>query len=696
MFNPTEEDEKNYLDEIINKLETAYVEVGENVNDQHKQLKEQKNYLYENKTGMDAAEKAAVKQSVNMRAISGEAAKAFRERLQKLIKTPYFGRIDFKEDGSNQSEPLYVGIHSFSDEETNATLIHDWRAPVSSMFYDFEPGKASFETPNGTRDGQIERKRQFRIIDGEMEMMLESDLYIRDDVLQKELSRSADDKMKNIVATIQRDQNAIIRNETSPVLIIQGVAGSGKTSIALHRIAFLLYRYKDTLSSGDIMIISPNKVFSDYISNVLPELGEETIPEMGMETLAERILGSKYKYKGFFDQVTYLLEHDDPKYRERIQFKATTEFLSRLNSYVSHVKRNRFKPKDIKIRFKKISAHYLRRRYNANSNLPLMRRHRAIATDVLKKAKQDFRYDLRKEEKKEVRKQIKAMMGSDNLRVLYKEFYEWLEKPDMFQYSKRSTFEFADLFPLAYLKMKLQGVDGFREVKHLIVDEMQDYTPVQYAVLSGLFSCNKTILGDSNQDVNPYSSTTSDDIEHIFNDAERVTLTKSYRSTCEITRFTQHIAPKADVEPVERHGQPPELLAFETSIKEKKEILRLIKDFQHSPDQTMGILCKTQKQAKKLHTYLKKHADDLYLLTKGSSALQSGVLITCAHLAKGLEFDRVIVPHATRENYATTVDRSMLYIACTRAMHRLILTYSGKITNFIAKNELELEQALAS
>ncbi|MEX2362930.1 MAG: hypothetical protein WD597_04870, partial [Balneolaceae bacterium] len=227
MFNPTEEDERIYLREIIDKLEDAYLEVDKNVNQQYKELKEQKSYLYENKTGMDAAEKAAIKQSVNMQAISGEAAVAYKIKLRKLIKTPYFGRIDFRENGIKKPEPIYVGIHSFFDEAGNKNLIHDWRAPVSSMFYDFEPGKASFDTPTGTKNGEIERKRQFRIVSGEMQMMLESDLYIRDDVLQKELSRSADDKMKNIVATIQRDQNAIIRNETTPVLIIQGVAGSG-------------------------------------------------------------------------------------------------------------------------------------------------------------------------------------------------------------------------------------------------------------------------------------------------------------------------------------------------------------------------------------------------------------------------------------------------------------------------------------
>ena len=684
MFNPTEADERSYLCEIISKLEDAYLDVDENVNRQHKELQNQKTYLYENKTGMDAAEKAAVKQTVNMQAISGEAAVAYKERLGKLMKTPYFGRIDFRETEAKQTDPIYVGIHSFFDEEKNENLIHDWRAPVSSMFYDFEPGKAFFETPNGIREGEVERKRQYRIVDGKMEMMLESDLYIRDDVLQKELSQSADDKMKNIVATIQRDQNSIIRNETSPALIIQGVAGSGKTSIALHRIAFLLYRFKDSLTSRDIMIISPNKVFSDYISNVLPELGEDTIPEIEMDELANRVLGDKYKFESFFDQVNKLLEKHDPDYIKRIEFKATSDFLSKLNTYAAWLKRNRFQAQDIPVRFKTIPASYLHKRYNANSQLPLMRRQTAIATDVINKIKRDFKYTLKPQEKKKIRKTIKDMMGSDNLRVLYIGFYDWLEKPEMFSYAKASTFEYSDLFPLMYLKIHMQGANSIGGIKHLIVDEMQDYTAVQYAVLSRLFPCNKTILGDSNQNVNPYSSTKASDIQEIFPDSEAVTLTRSYRSTWEISRFTMQISPRANVDPLVRHGDEPDLLAFDKEIDEKKWIANQINEFRNSPHHSLGILCKTQKQAKKLYNYLKKTDGEIHLITPESSALSSGVVIASAHLAKGLEFDRVIVPKTNAQNYQTAVDRSMLYIACTRAMHRLFLTYTGKQTELIA------------
>lgn len=687
MFNKTEQEERVYLNQVVEKLEDAYQEVGDSVNKYSKELQEQKSYMYENKTGMDAAEKAAIKQSVNMQAISGEAAVAYKQRLIKLISSPYFGRIDFSENGMDDETPIYIGIHSFFDGEENKSLIHDWRAPVSGMFYDFEPGNASFKAPSGTKEGEIVRKRQYRIKDGEMEMMLQSDMYIRDDVLQKELSRSADDKMKNIVATIQRDQNAIIRNETSSVLIIQGVAGSGKTSIALHRIAFLLYRFKDSISSRDILIISPNKVFSDYISNVLPELGEETIPELEMETLADRVLNGKFKYQSFFGQVNYLLEKNDPEFIKRIEFKSTPGFLDKLTSYTNWLKRERFSEEDIPIRHKVVPAHFLRQRFSANSHLPIMRRHTGISNDVIKKINRDFRYVLKTEDKKKIRSSVKKMMGSTNLRVIYKEFYDWLERPEMFKYAKGTTFEYADLFPLAYLKMKLEGVKSYSGVKHVIVDEMQDYTAVQYALLSRLFPCNKTILGDANQNVNPYSSNTADDIKHILRDAEAVRLTKSYRSTWEITTFSQRISPRADVEAVERFGKGPEILSFKNISEERAAIKEMVKYHKVTDFNTLGILCKTQKQAKALHKYLEKSLKTVHLLTPESKALQSGVLITCVHLAKGLEFDRVIVPQVTHENYTTDVDRSMLYIACTRAMHELIITHNGELSELIVSDK---------
>jgi len=309
MINITELEEREYLEEIKEKLLLAIKRSDDSVKQYSAELRQNKEYIYEHQSGMDDADMVAAGQSINRMAFTGESAVTRKRKLLKLGKSPYFGRIDFTTN--HETAPVYIGIYSFSDETMRANLIYDWRAPISSMFYDFELGEASYKTPSGQISGEIVLKRQYKIKEGRMEFMIENAVNIHDDILQKELSKSSDDKMKNIVATIQRDQNTVIRNETAPVMIIQGVAGSGKTSIALHRIAFLLYRFRESIAAKDILIISPNKVFADYISNVLPELGEEQIPEMGMEELATDLLESKYNFQSFFQQVSSLLEKQD-------------------------------------------------------------------------------------------------------------------------------------------------------------------------------------------------------------------------------------------------------------------------------------------------------------------------------------------------------------------------------------------------
>jgi len=258
---------------------------------------------------------------------------------------------------------------------------------------------------------------------------------------------------------------------------------------------------------------------------------------------------------------------------------------------------------------------------------------------------------------------------------LYRGFYQWLGREDMFR-MQGNVLEYSDVFPLIYCRIRLEGVRPYQEVKHLVVDEMQDYTPIQYAVLARLFQGKKTILGDASQNVNPYGVSTAEEIQKVFPQADIVKLFRSYRSTYEITRFTQRIKPNPDLQAVERHGPEPEVKGFHTPEEEVGEILRLVARFRASDHQMMAIICKTQLQAKSLHQKL--HASDVYLLTEESTSFRQGVVITTIPLAKGLEFDEVIVPFASADNYQTENDRGMLYIACTRAMHRLAVTYTGE------------------
>jgi DNA helicase II / ATP-dependent DNA helicase PcrA len=683
MKNSSEKDERQYLESIKEKINQALTQIDESLQEQVKDLHASKEYLYENKDAMDRMEKEAVRYSITSSAIIGEASVEKRKRIEKLLDSPYFGRIDFSEDGKKDRKPVYIGIYSFYDEKEKSNIIHDWRAPVSSMYYDFELGKAFYQAPSGKIKGEVLLKRQYRIRKGKMEFMLENSLNIHDNILQEELNKASDDKMKNIVATIQRDQNAIIRNETSRVLIIQGVAGSGKTSIALHRIAFLLYRFRENLSSKEILIISPNKVFADYISNVLPELGEERIPEMGMEELAHKILDNKYKFQTFAEQVNRLLEKPDDAYINRIKFKADFAFLGKLDEYVNHVNNNFFEPTDIWIKKNFVPQWFIRERWEGYHRLPLMKRFAEITRDIEDNIRIYYKYEIETQERNEIRKAVTGMFRTISIRELYREFYNWLGKPDLFKTANRSVLEYDDVFPLIYLKIRLEGYKAFEDVKHLLVDEMQDYTPVQYAVLSRLFPCKKTILGDAAQSVNPFSSSSAEEIRRVFPESDSVKLLKSYRSTYEISRFAQKISPSQEFVAIERYGEKPVVKACKSVSEEHAQILAWVEDFRKSDEhQSLGIIFKTPRQAENLYNALSEKGIPTALITSQSAAFSQGVVITTVHMSKGLEFDRVIVPQANATNYNSALDKSMLYIACTRAMHRLFISGAGKLSGF--------------
>lgn len=676
-FNQTEKQEKEYLKQIISFLKKVIGNTDASVKDHVDTLAEYKDYIWSNKD-IDPHEIRSMRESILNHFALGESVINKHKRLTKILAIPYFGRIDFLEKKENSKVmPIYIGIHTFYDPESRATLIHDWRAPVSSMFYDHELGEAGYRSPSGEIKGEISLKRQYRIRGGKMEFMIESALTVHDDILQKELSSNADDKMKNIVATIQREQNQIIRNEDIRTLIIQGVAGSGKTSIALHRIAYLLYTFRDSISSKDILIISPNKVFSDYISNVLPELGEETVPETSMEQILSGVLEHKYKYQTYFGLVNELLEKPSSSLIDRIAYKASFGFISELDKFILHIENTYFKAADVKLtKYITIPAPFIEEQYLRFNRYPIRRRFDAMADYMLDMLKIQYAFTVTTAGRNLLKKEIRLMFAGNNDIQVYKDFFKWTNNPGMFKMRKGHTLEYSDLAPLAYLHLALEGNGNqpFR-VKHLLIDEMQDYSPIQYKVIQKLFPCRKTVLGDAGQSVNPYGSSTAETIQKSLTASEIMKLCKSYRSTFEITDFAQKIHPNAELEPVARHGEKPQILQFGSAVEELSGIMGLISTYRKSGYKSLGIICKTEQQAREMADVLKSYANDISFLSSQSSAFVQGIVITSAHMAKGLEFDEVIIPQTDERNYRSEIDKSMLYVAVTRAMHRLTLTF---------------------
>ncbi|MBO0451968.1 HelD family protein [Candidatus Enterococcus murrayae] len=582
-------------------------------------------------------------------------------RLEKQKKNPYFTRVDFVYEGEHVVEKIYVGSFSFSTKD-QGLLIYDWRAPIASVFYDYDLGEAHFQTPAGTASGEIKRKRQIKFKDGTIDYVVESDTTVFDEVLQKELHQQKGGQMSTIISTIQKEQNQVIRDSHSKDMIIQGVAGSGKTSIALHRIAFLLYHFREQITSDQVMILSPNRTFSQFIAQVLPELGEEPVTEWTIDAFGQKLAG-KTNAPSRFQEIESLYLNDQPQLSERISYLSTKQLVEDLQNYLQEVEK--FSPQTITIGEYAYDAEYILKRYKAYHKKPIFERFRLIAEDILEDLRTRPFQPKRKPTKNQLFSRLKKQFHYTTGTKLYHNFLT------EHNFSAKKASSYSDLFPIIYIRLFIEGIDEFSKIRYLIIDEMQDYTPIQYEVVKKLFSCPILLIGDFTQSLTTLNEMTLGELQTYYPKAQSIFLTKSYRSTYEIISCAKKIINDQTIEPVLRHGMEPEKRIVPSQAEKISSIIEIVNQLREKGLSTIALITKTLSQANEWLDLLEKQGMICEVLTDEAASLQEHLSICPLVQSKGLEFDAVIIVDADEENYPGLLGRQQLFVAATRAMHAL-------------------------
>jgi len=703
--------------------------------------------------------------------------------MNRLLPSPYFGRIEFHEDGVESKEQVYIGVSSFVDADGMSFLVYDWRTPIASVYYDYSPGVVAFETPGGHVAGKMELKRQYQIRGGQIQNLFDSSLTIGDELLQQVLGKGADAQMKSIVATIQKEQNEIIRNDNSRMLIVQGAAGSGKTSAALQRVAYLLYKHRERLKADQIVLFSPNPMFNSYVSTVLPELGEENMQQTTFQDYLEYWLGRTFRLEDPFDQLEYVLtEESDPGYEARmkgIQYKSSEVFLQALRNYALWLGQKGMRFQAIQFRDRElITAEQMKSQfYSYDPSIRLVNRvvllqewilrelviqerkerdeswveeelnyldndQYAAAYQFLRKDKgifefaeqyveaynimnnkhqqEDDVFDFAQQEEellrrmvvkenfKPLRQSVRRLLFID-MAGIYDQLFsdhnayqemtnetvvpsDWTEicKQTKEKLSRLELF-YEDATPYLYLKELIEGIRTNTEVRHVFVDEGQDYSMFQYEFLKKLFPrAQMTVLGDFGQAIFTQATNLHEmdsPLIRLYGEGEtkRFYLVRSYRSTREIVEFTKLLLPQGEaIVPFERRGKKPLLFKADSSEKRVERIAADLAALQAEGFESIAVITKTATESCDAYEALTDvGCQALRLITKKTPTFENGVHVIPAYLAKGVEFDAVLIYDASSQAYHRESERKLFYTACTRAMHQLILYTTGDWTPYI-------------
>lgn len=669
-------DGTNYLQMVTEKLEKRILEIRQSISEGQKEIEGMHEYYWENYTEMDqyGYENFDNQQALLHQVNANQEQIALKHRLKTMLDAPFFGRVDFCYEGEEEPEPFYIGIGNFAEQAGHVPLIYDWRAPVSGLFYDFDKGEASYEAPGGLMEGEVTSKWQYKIRRGKMVYEFESDVKIDDEILKAELGSNGDVQLKNIVRTIQKEQNAIIRNTSDRIMVIQGAAGSGKTSVALHRIAYLLYHDRKQMKSSNILILSPNSVFSDYISHILPELGEENIREMSFDLFAYKELrDTVFDCEDRYDQIERELQGGfGTEESAQYERKQSEEFLSQAEGFLMELEDSLLEFRDMEFRgMVKTEAELLNLFYFKFQDIPLLARMDAVLEYFVDEFETLHSCTLSEEDLDSLREKFKKLYRTRDLYVLYNEFLEGSGYKTLPQvpYEKR-FLAYEDVYPMLYLKYRLLGKAGQKAIKHLVIDEMQDYSYLQYEILKGLFPCKMTILGDRAQTMEAKEQDVLTFLPKILGKQMRkIIMDKSYRNTVEIASYANQITDVTDVRLFERHGKPVEEKRFETLEEALEQMLGSL-CLEEDAYETAALITMTEAEASQAFAYLKERIPGISYLDKNSSSFKKGLTVTTFYLAKGLEFDQVF---ALCRKEKTPLLRQAEYICATRALHELYM-----------------------
>ena len=671
---------REYLQYVLKCLNDRLAQADAAILEGEKEIEDMHEYYWENYTEMDqyGYEDYDNQQALFRQMNANEEQFRLRKRFKKMQDSPFFGRVDFRYDGDEEAETFYIGIGNLSESAGSLPLVYDWRAPVSGLFYDYDKGSASYEAPSGIFEGEVTSKWQYKIRKGKMLYEFESDVKIDDEILGAELGSNGEVQLKNIVRTIQKEQNEIIRNTKDKIMVIQGAAGSGKTSVALHRIAYLLYHDRENLKSSNVLILSPNGVFADYISHILPELGEENIREMSFDLFAYRelkdIVGD---CEDRYDQIEHTVLN--PKIQDICREKQSPEFVSKLDGFVLRLEDELMNFRDVEYRGCTLSEkEIIDLFYFKFLDVPLLSRMHSVAEYFIDQVETLRDRDLSDEEREEVMECFRSMYETRDCYVLYSRFLEkegYRPLPHCQIEKRRLRYE--DVYPVLYLKYTLYQCRNHHGIKHVVVDEMQDYSWIQYLLIRKMFPCRMTILGDKAQTMEDETQDVLKFLPKIFGkDIRKIVMNRSYRNTMEVAQYANHLTGIEDMELFERHGEPVDERTFSSTEEALETVLEKWLN-RREEFETEALIFLTEREAEHAFLYIEKRLKEiapeaenqLCYMNRDSQSFKKGLTVTTFYLAKGLEFDQVF--GIFEEDRESGLQCQAKYITATRALHEL-------------------------